>query len=88
MASMAFPLTVAQKQLIMFVKPLPPQELSGWGRKYQEAGQFHDVLSLNSQVQIAAQLVKQKKPWQLWVLTRVELHSGTRLPGEAISSGV
>jgi len=44
MASLAFPLTVAQKQLIMFVKPLPPQELSAWGRKYQDARQFHDAL--------------------------------------------
>ena len=44
MASLAFPLTVAQKQLILFVKPLPPQELSAWGRKYQDAGRFHDAL--------------------------------------------
>ncbi len=44
MASLKFPLSVAEKQQILFVKPLPPGELSAWGRTYQDAGQPYDAL--------------------------------------------
>lgn len=39
-----FPLTVAQKQKILYVRPLPPEELTVWGHRYQDAGFLHDAL--------------------------------------------
>lgn len=39
-----FPLTVAQKQKALYVRPLPPEELSAWGDRYQDAGFLHDAL--------------------------------------------
>lgn len=44
MASHKFPLSVADKHQILFVKPLPPAELSSWGKTYGAAGQPHDAL--------------------------------------------
>ncbi len=44
MASFKFPLTVADKQKLLFVSPAPPPELTAWGRQYEAAGQFHDAL--------------------------------------------
>jgi tetratricopeptide (TPR) repeat protein len=44
MASQKIPLSVAAKQQALFVKPLPPAELVALGRKYEEAGQYHDAL--------------------------------------------
>jgi len=44
MASLKFPLSVAEKQQALFVKPLPAGELSAWGRTYQDAGQTYDAL--------------------------------------------
>jgi hypothetical protein len=44
MASLKFPLSVAEKQQALFVKPLPANELSAWGRTYQDAGQPYDAL--------------------------------------------
>src|SRR5512143_345702 len=44
MASQKFPLSVADKQQCLFVKPLPPADLSALGRTYEEAGQYHDAL--------------------------------------------
>ena len=44
MASLKFPLSVAEKQQALYVKPLPPGELSAWGRTYQEVGQPYDAL--------------------------------------------
>ena len=44
MASLKFPLSVAEKHQALFVKPLSAGELSAWGRTYQEAGQPYDAL--------------------------------------------
>ncbi len=44
MASQKFPLSVADKQQCLYVKPLPPGDLGALGRKYEEAGQYHDAL--------------------------------------------
>jgi len=44
MASLKFPLSVAEKHQALFVKPLPAGELSAWGRTYQDAGQPFDAL--------------------------------------------
>ena len=39
-----FPLKVADKQRIMYVNPLPPDDLVSWGDRYREAGLLHDAL--------------------------------------------
>jgi hypothetical protein len=39
-----FPLKVADKQRIMYVNPLPPEDLVRWGDRYRDAGLFHDAL--------------------------------------------
>jgi hypothetical protein len=38
------PLTVAEKQKILFLANTPPSELSDWGRRHEEAGLLHDAL--------------------------------------------
>jgi hypothetical protein len=44
MASAKFPMSVADKQQALFVKPLPAGDLVALGRKYEQAGQLHDAL--------------------------------------------
>ncbi len=39
-----FPLKVADKQRIMYVNPLPPDDLVSWGDRYRDAGLLHDAL--------------------------------------------
>jgi len=39
-----FPLTVREKQRIMFINPLPAPQLTSWGDRYREAGLLHDAL--------------------------------------------
>jgi hypothetical protein len=39
-----FPLTVAEKQKILYLNPNSPQEMVEWGNRYREAGLWHDAL--------------------------------------------
>jgi len=43
-----FPLTVSQKQKILYVNPPPPEELTAFGDRYMEAGLLHDSLEFYS----------------------------------------
>ena len=38
------PLTVADKQKILFLSSTPPPQLSDWGRRHEEAGLLHDAV--------------------------------------------
>jgi hypothetical protein len=56
MASQKFPLSVADKQQCLYVKPLPPADLGALGRKYEEAGHPHDALDFYQAAQDRASL--------------------------------